>query len=195
MQYEALHQEITNRIGCLSQEEFDKIISFTKRVKVERGQRLVIEGRANKTMFFVLKGLAYSYKRLGDGKIQVIKFADEGNWISDLESFTVNAPAFLTVETLECCDMLTMTNEDCNLACGVSPQFQRYMQLLYEWCSKNLLRQLSGFLSNEAQIRYDQLLEERPELLQRVPQYLIASYLGILPSSLSRIRGNRNLIY
>jgi hypothetical protein len=72
-----------------------------------------------------------------------------------------------------------------------SPAFETYFRILIQTAYANLLVQLSDIYSQDAKAKYNRLREQYPDLLQRVPQYLIASYLGILPSSLSRIRNQK----
>jgi CRP-like cAMP-binding protein len=194
MELAGLYQDINNWVGGISKEEFERIRPYFKLVTTNKKQSLIAAGGLNNKMFFVESGLVYSYKTLDNGQIRVITFAKEADWISDLESFLSGNRAQLSVETLEASSLWSISKEDCDLARGKSPKFSDYITILYEVCAKNLLSQLSEVLSKDAQHRYNQILTERADLLQRAPQYLIASYLGVLPSSLSRIRNSRKVI-
>jgi CRP-like cAMP-binding protein len=195
MELAGLYQDINKWVEGISEEEFERIRPYFKLLTTNKKQSLITAGDLNNKMFFVESGLVYSYKTLDSGQIRVITFARETDWISDLESFLSGTRAQLSVETLEASSLWSITKEDCDLARAKSPKFSDYIHILYELCAKNLLSQLSQMLSKDAQHRYDQILTERADLLQRAPQYLIASYLGVLPSSLSRIRSNRKVIY
>ncbi|RDB07884.1 Crp/Fnr family transcriptional regulator [Runella aurantiaca] len=195
MELDGLYQDINNKVGSMTKAEFESIRPCFKRMTTMRKQILVAEGDFNNKLFFVEKGLAYNYKTLDDGQIRVITFARENEWISDMESFISGNKAQLTVETFEASSLWFLSKEDWELACIKSPKISVYSHLLYSQCTKNLYSQVSELVSKDAEARYSQILTNMPDLLQRVPQYLIAAYLGILPSSLSRIRSSKKVIY
>lgn len=195
MDLNGLYQDINNKVGSMTEAEFESIRLCFKPLTTIKKQILVAEGDFNNKLFFVVKGLVYNYKTLDDGQIRVITFARENEWVSDLESFITGNKAQLTVESFEASSIWFLTKEDWELACGRSPKFAEYSHLLYSQCTKNLYSQVSELVSKDAEERYSQILTDKPDLLKRVPQYLIASYLGILPSSLSRIRSNKKVIY
>ncbi|HLP52320.1 MAG TPA: Crp/Fnr family transcriptional regulator [Chitinophagales bacterium] len=191
MELDGLYQDINNKVGGMTREEFESIRPHFKHLTTRKKHMLVAEGYINNKLFFVEHGLAYNYKTLENGQTRVITFARENEWISDMESFISGDVAQLNVETLESCSIWTLTKEDWELVCMKSPAMMEYSNLNYALCTKILYAQLSGLLSKDAEARYLQLLKDKPDLIQRVPQYLIASYLGILPSSLSRIRSSK----
>jgi hypothetical protein len=84
-----------------------------------------------------------------------------------------------------------MTRTDWENAMRKSPAFETYFRILMQTAYANVLVQLSDIYSQDAKAKYNRLREQYPDILQRAPQYLIASYLGILPSSLSRIRNQK----
>lgn len=164
---------------------------FFTRLAIEKKHTLISEGHFNKQAFFVEQGLLFSYKTLQNGDIQVIQFGKEGHWISDLYSYISGSRALFSVESLEPCILWGITKEAGDLAMQQSHAFETYLRLLFQSAYANCLIQLSDIYSQEAEEKYKRLQKEQPDLLQRVPQYLIASYLGILPSSLSRIRNKK----
>jgi CRP-like cAMP-binding protein len=171
--------------------EFDSIAPHFEFLTVGKKEKLISEGQyANKT-FFIQKGLLYSYKTLDSGEIQVVRFAKENHWIGDLNSFLTGSKALFSVETIEPSELWVMTRSGWENALRQSPAFETFFRILIQTAYANLLVQLSDIYSEDAQAKYDRLRDQYPDLLQRAPQYLIASYLGILPSSLSRIRNKK----
>ena len=135
--------------------------------------------------------MLFSYKQLDNGDEQVIQFAKENHWISDLYSFLSGSGALFTVQALEDCEVYELSKADLDKICGQYNQIETYYRLNIQNAYVNILLRLSNVYSTDAEAKYNELRAGQPELLQRVPQYLIASYLGILPSSLSRIRNKR----
>jgi CRP-like cAMP-binding protein len=175
----------------VNENEFDLIAPHFKFETICKKQKLVAEGHYTDKAFFIQKGLLFSYKTLDSGDIQVVRFAKENFWIGDLNSFLMGAKALFTIEALEPSELWSITRAGLEHAMKNSPGFETYFRILIQTAYANLLVQLSDIYSQDARAKYNRLREQYPDLLQRVPQYLIASYLGILPSSLSRIRNQK----
>ncbi|GAA4492737.1 hypothetical protein GCM10023172_00360 [Hymenobacter ginsengisoli] len=183
----SLYQNIEAKIGLIAA-DFEVIAArFTPRA-IPRQALLTVESEKNDKMFFVEKGLLFSFKTLVDGERQVIQFAKEHYWMADLCSFFSGSPALFSIQALEKCELWEITKRDFNLVCQQFPAMGTFFRLNFQTSYVNTLIRLSDAYSTDAEQRYVHLMETQPDLLQRVPQYLIASYLGILPSSLSRIR-------
>lgn len=135
--------------------------------------------------------MLYTYKTLEDGNTQVIQFAKENNWISDLFSFFSSKKSLFTVQALEDCQLLSITKKQFDTICESHPKMETFFRLVFQSAYINTLKRLSDSYSEDAETKYNQCISQHPEIIQRVPQYLIASYLGILPSSLSRIRNKK----
>ena len=174
-----------------AEKEFESIVHYFTYETIDKKQKLVTEGHYTDKAFFIQKGLLFSYKTLDRGDIQVVRFAKENFWIGDLNSFLRGAKALFTIEALEPSELWSITKESLEHAMKISPGFETYFRILIQTAYANLLVELSDIYSQDAKAKYDRLRENYPDLLQRVPQYLIASHLGILPSSLSRIRNQK----
>ena len=174
-----------------AEKEFESILHYFKYETIDKKQKLLTEGHYTDKAFFIQKGLLFSYKTLDSGDIQVVRFAKENFWIGDLNSFLTGAKALFTIEALEPSELWSITKESLEHAMKCSPAFETYFRILIQTAYANLLVELSDIYSQDAKAKYNRLREHYPDLLQRVPQYLIASYLGILPSSLSRIRNQK----
>jgi len=187
---ETLYNSIVSK-AAVTKAEFESIAQYFKYETIDKKQKLVTEGHYTGKAFFIQKGLLFSYKTLDNGDIQVVRFAKENFWIGDLNSFLTGAKALFTIEALEPSELWSMTKEGLEFAMKSSPAFETYFRILIQTAYANLLVELSDIYSQDARAKYNRLREHYPDLLQRVPQYLIASYLGILPSSLSRIRNQK----
>jgi CRP-like cAMP-binding protein len=187
---EALFKSVLSK-APMTEDEFHSITHLFKYETIGKKQKLVTEGHYTDKAYFIQKGLLFSYKTLDTGDSQVVRFAKENFWIGDLNSFMTGAKALFTIEALEPSELWSMRRSDWELLMKDSPAFETYFRILIQTAYANLLVQLSDIYSQDAKAKYKRLREQYPDLLQRVPQYLIASYLGILPSSLSRIRNQK----
>ena len=190
IQAETLFKSIAAKAPAI-ENEFESIADYFKFETIGKKEKLVTEGHNTDKAFFIQKGLLFSYKTLDSGDIQVVRFAKENFWIGDLNSFIMGAKALFTIEALESSELWSMRRSDWEYLMKNSTAFETYFRILIQTAYANLLVQLSDIYSQDAKAKYNRLREQYPDLLQRVPQYLIASYLGILPSSLSRIRNQK----
>ncbi len=161
---------------------------LTPRVFLKK-QFLVDAGSDCRYLYFIDKGACCSYVTDGKAELHVVSFGLEGHWVSDLYSFFSGQPAIYTVEALEDCQVLALGRENFQKACDHIPLFERYFRVLIQNAYVATQHRLAKSYSEEAEQRYLELTQKHPGLVNRVPQYLLASYLGIKPQSLSRIRG------
>jgi len=105
-------------------------------------------------------------------------------------SFFSGNQAIFNVETLEPSTLFAMKHVDFKKACEQIPKFEMFFRILVQNGYLSSLQRIANSFSEDAEQRYLMLIKNHPNLLQRVPQYLVASYLGIKPQSLSRIRQN-----
>lgn len=149
---------------------------------------LAEEGQFCKYVYFILKGSAYSYLINEKGEKSVIQFALEGYWITDHYSFFSGQSGIYTIETLEDSDVLVINKESYEAICKESHLLEHFFRILIQNAFINLQYRLAKTNSEEARKRYLEFSKKYPHFIQRIPQYLIATYLGIKPQSLSRIR-------
>ncbi len=190
MNIQSLYENINAKIS-ISLVEFELFADCFKAKSIRKKGKLIEEGKSNNKLFFVEKGLLYSYKQLDNDATQVIQFAKENYWISDLYSFLSASKALFTLLTLEDCEVWEISKTDLDKICNQHHLVETFYRLNIQNAYVSTLLRLSNVYSANAEEKYNEIRNVQPDLLQRVPQYLIASYLGILPSSLSRIR-NKN---
>jgi CRP-like cAMP-binding protein len=149
---------------------------------------LIEEGKVCNHIYFLTEGSCYSSFKDETGEEHAIQFALEGYWISDLYSFFSGKKAIYTIQALETTKVLVLNKESFQKACDTMPAFDRYFRLLIQNAFVALQYRLAKTNSESAENRYNEFAALYPQFVQRIPQYLIASYLGIQPQSLSRIR-------
>ena len=185
-----LYSNINSKVP-ISLEDFQELATYFKPLTVKKKSTLIQEGEYNDRLFFVEKGLLYLYKEQQDGDNQVIQFAKEDYWVSDLCSFFSGSRALFSIQALEDSTLYTLSKNHFDAVCLNYPHMETFFRLSFQSAYVNTLIRLSDTYSQDTETKYTRIRDESADLIQRVPQYLIASYLGVLPSSLSRIR-NKN---
>jgi len=170
--------------------EWDTCKYLFKRQEVPAKTILLQEGQISRTMFFIEQGCLRTWAN-NDGREITTQFFFEGDKVSSIESFRTNQPSLYSIESIEPCILQTISQQDFQHALDDLPELKKELQ---EHLFKRLLssqKTFYSYLKNNPQQRYEELIEEYPHILKRVPQHYIASYLGITPVSLSRIRNRR----
>lgn len=186
---EALKRNIELKLEhSIEEKHFNMLLQLMSEKTFEKKEFLVKEGNTNKTIYFIEEGSCYSYLSESNGEKQVVQFAIEGNWISDLFSFFNEKTAIYSIEALEKINALALNQQNFKFACDTIPWFDRFFRILIQNAYCSLQYRLAKTNSQEIEARYQEFTKIHPHYIQRIPQYLIASYLGVKPQSLSRIR-------
>jgi CRP-like cAMP-binding protein len=172
----------------LTEDEQEICKSLLVSKKLRKKQYLLQEGDVAKYSAFVEKGALRSYTIDDKGSEHIIQFAIEGWWISDIYSFLTGEPSTYNIEALEDCELLTLTKAAQEELVEKVPKFERYLRILMQGAYIALQRRMTGTLVHTAEEKYLSLTKAYPDIIQRVPQHMIASYLGVTPETLSRIR-------
>ncbi len=152
-----------------------------------KGELVIKPGMVCKHVSYVNKGLLRSYY-LVDGKEIITSFFAEACYFSDYESFLSRKPAVMYSEAIEDTEAVDLNYADLQSLYTAHPQCERVGRLVAEELFVHLSNRNSSFLLDTPEQRYARLLQECDPIVQRIPQYMIASYLGITPEALSRIR-------
>ena len=164
------------------------IDSEAKIQSIKKGEFIQREGANNSHAFFVKKGLLRSYTIDDKGKEHIFMFATEGWMIGDIESHEFNQPAKLFIDCVEDSEVITFDRDLLKKTDLSKDQLNRNNNMLLRRVAV-LQRRVIMLMSSTAKERYEFFLETYPEIPNRIPQRMIASYLGITPQALSTIRG------
>ena len=146
------------------------------------------EGDVCNRLAFVEKGALYTYSVDEKGAQHVIQFAFEGWWISDQYSFLTGEPSRYNIDALEDCELLLLTKNSEEDMMKKIPKLERYFRILLQNSMIASQKRIAGALGKSAEERYSEFIIGCPIVPQRVPQHMLASFLGITPETLSRIR-------
>ena len=184
---EAALQTHINEMIALSDEEFAAIRPYFERRSYKKHQYLLQAGDAAPYEFFVLKGLLKASYSDPAGKVHILQFALEGWWISDVTAFNLHTPALLSIDCVEDAQVLFISFDKKEQLCAASRKMEYFFRKKYTAGNAALQRRLLFLLSASATERYQLLLQQYPELYQRVPKSLLAAYLGVTRETLSRL--------
>lgn len=172
----------------ISDADYTAFRSMMFEKQFDKKELLAEEGTLCNYIYFIEQGSAYSFITDIKGDKHAIQFALEGYWISDLYSFYSGRKSIYTIETIEPVNVLMLNKESFEKACCSIPMIDRFFRILIQNAYVALQYRLAKTNSEDAEHRYAEFSKNYPDFTQRIPQYLIASYLGIKPQSLSRIR-------
>lgn len=180
-----------NSIVTLNEEEKAIIKDLARERTILRRQMLHRAGDISHSTAFVVSGCLRSYAVDHNGFEHIIQFAAENWWISDMYSFTKNEPSELNIDALLDTEVLLL-NRSCQLSIfDRIPKMERYFRILTENAlAASNLRTLD-YLSLPAKTRYQKFCDFYPSLINSIPQKYIASYIGITPEFLSKLRSER----
>ena len=185
--FDRLREHVRRQIP-LSDDEFPFCTSLMVPKRIRKDTYLLQEGEHSKYLAFVTKGCLRQYTIGRKGEEHIVQFATEGWWISDLYSFLTGRETASFIDALEDSDLLLLDAASYEKLCTTVPKFERYFRILLQNNYIATHRRVVASLSLSAEERYLQMLQESPGIVQRVAQRHIASYLGITPEALSRIR-------
>lgn len=158
--------------------------------RLGKGDHLLRVGEVAGEVFFVSTGLLrYYYLDPETGTERTGQFFDEGRVMTDAESYLTQTPARQSIEALEASEVLCLPRGALLRAYAADHAIERYGRLMVEEALTGSQRRAARLLTLGPEELYRAFVAARPEVARRVPQYLIASYLGITPEGLSRIRG------
>ena len=182
-----LFQKLDEKIR-LTEDEKAQVKTFFLPKKLRRKQYLLQEGDPCKYVAFVEKGMLRSYTIDDKGLEHIMQFAFEGWWIADQYSFLTGEPSLYNIDALEDCELLLLSRDAEEEMMEKIPRMERFFRILLQNNLIAMQRRIISSLSRTAEEKYKELIVSCPTIPQRVPQHMMASYLGITPETLSRIR-------
>jgi CRP-like cAMP-binding protein len=172
----------------ITNEQFDLISGNLVLKKIKKDSMLLREGDVCSQVFFVAKGLLRAYTIDSFGKEHIIQFGPEHSWVSDRNSFYFNLPSMFYIDAIEDSEIVFINKEFYEKSEQIIPGFNSFSVMILHNFIRFMQKRISLLLGATAEQRYLDFIELYPNLTLRVPQWMIASYLGITPESLSRVR-------
>lgn len=183
-------KHLKNKILSYTQvddEHLDYWLQVYQKIELKKGETLVSPGQLVKHFYYVAKGCIYYYK-LEDGEQKVLEFYTDDVFFTDLPAYVKGTPSNYYLKASEATIVYAIQKSDAENSFEKSHQLERFGRLSMQEAFMKIFTRVERLSSRSNEERYLRLLEKRPDLMQRVPQYLIASYLGLTPVGLSKIR-------
>jgi len=170
------------------EEEFDFILNHFHFKRLKKKQFLLEENHVCKYMAFILKGSMCKYYIDENGAEHIVNLYIENWWASDRESFVDSTPTDYYIEAYEDCEVLLISRKNLLKLCNESSIFQELVFLLDEKNAIATQKRIIASISFQAVKRYEDFIKRHPYFVQRFPQHIIASYLGVTKDTISRVR-------
>lgn len=175
------------KFGALSLPEKEAIIESSQVKKVEKGALLLKEGQFRENSYFILKGCVRQYSVV-EGIERSTRFFVEDEWVISGNEVSESTGAMFNWICMEDCILVIGNEEKAQALFRNFPRLETISRKIVETAFSEIQKGLISYYSKTPEQRYLTLLQNHPSILQRVPQYHIASYVGVKPESLSRIR-------
>lgn len=185
--FSQFREHLSKRIA-ISDEDFEIVCSYATIVHVKKKQLFLAAGDVCKHEAYIVKGVMREFMTDDKGHEHVVQLAFDDWWIADMMSFITGQPANYSIEALEDCEIILFDREKENEFLDRFPQFERFFKILIQNAFVALQQRMISNMSHSAEQRYLNLIKKFPQLELRVAQHHIASYLGITPEALSRIK-------
>ncbi len=186
--YELFFHSFTEKQIMLDPEEVELIKNYLTPKKLRRKQYLLQEGDVCKAIAFVEKGSLRAYSIHASGAEHIIQFAIEGWIISDLFSFLTGEPATYNIDAIEDAELVLISKTAHEELLQKLHKYETYTRLQITGAYLAMQKRLNSINTSSLEERYLDFITLYPNIVQRVPQHMIASYLGLPPETLSRIR-------
>lgn len=172
----------------ISDDAFAEILTFFEIKSVSKKENLLTEGQICRYHFFVLDGLLRKFYVNEKGVEQTLEFAIETWWITDNMAYEHQQATEFYIQAVEPSEVLYITQGNQEKLLQTFPEMERYFRFVYQRAYAAAQMRIKFLYSLSKDEFYFHMLERHPEFVQRVPQYLIASFLGFTPEYLSEIR-------
>ena len=161
--------------------------------RFRKRQFILQEGDISRYETFIIKGITRTYKTDEKGQEHIVQFGPEDWWIGDMYSFLSDTPSVYNIECIEDTEVFQITKANQEKLFNQVPKMERHFRILLQNAFIALTKRVASSLTKSAGERYEEFKTTYPHIDNRVPNHQIASYLGITPQSLSRIRGKNNV--
>ncbi|NCD70112.1 Crp/Fnr family transcriptional regulator [Mucilaginibacter agri] len=185
--FEVFRKYLDSRIS-LTDEQFDRITSVATLKKLRKKQYLLQQGDVWRFNAFIQKGCVRVYTVDDKGLEHVLSFAQENWWTGDRESLLTGNPAKFNVDAIEDSEIVLIAKPDFDLICKEIPVFNDMVHDIIQRSFVASQNRIHASISYTAEEKYLDFVKKYPDFAVRIPQHMIASYLGVTAETLSRVR-------
>ena len=175
----------------LDDQEAAVLTTHVRHRQLKKKEFLLREGQICTANYFVLKGCVRMYFIREDGVEQITQFAIENWWITDFQSLDWQQPSRFYIQSIEPAGLAVLDRDSIPLLCDRLPQIDRYLRLVVQRAFAAAQQHRFFMQSDTSEERYLRFTNGFPEFIQRIPQYMVASYLGFTPEFISKLKSRR----
>lgn len=175
----------------ISSEDCSEILKYFTVIEAAKKQNLLVEGKISKSNYFVSKGCLRLFFINEKGVEQTIQFALENWWLADYTSFSLQKPSDFYIQAVENSELLALDFSSQEELLHRFPQMERYFRLIHQRAHAASQFRIKSLYGVSREKLYHMFNKRYPEFVRRIPQYLLASFLGFTPEYLSEIRAKR----
>ncbi len=175
----------------ISEAELELFQAHVTAEKIKKKEFLLKEGELCKSRYFISKGCLRLYYIDHKGNEQIIHFAIDNWWITDYESLINKIPSKLYIQATEDTELLVLSERNFEELCAKLPKTERFFRTILEKTYIAFQKRMEYMYSFSGEELFEHFVSSNPEFVQRVPQYMIASYLGMTPEFVSKIKASK----
>lgn len=168
--------------------ETEIIDAVFHKIKVKKGETLLNTGEIASSKYYIIEGCLRSYHIDLDGREHTVQFGIKDWWITDFTAFFTTEKAITTIEVIQDATLYKISKQDKDFLYNQIPKIDRFFRIKLEKSFATFQKRILANLSLSATERYTNFMETYPNVVKKIKNYHIASYLGITTESLSRIR-------
>ncbi len=180
--------EHINQFSTIRESEFERILSYFDLLHIPKKTLILEAGTLCRNNFFVIKGCLNMFFNNERGTERTVQFAIENWWITDYLAFQKNQITDFNIQAIENCEVLSISTDKQNELLEEFPQLEKYFRGIFQTAYGASLMRMKYIFDLSKEEIYFHFTEQFPQFAQRVPQYLIASFLGLTPEYVSEIR-------
>jgi CRP-like cAMP-binding protein len=187
--FESLRNYITQySTALMADDQFEQICAVFQPRSFRKKQYFLQEGEVSKHFGFIVKGAMRQYRVDDKGVEHILNLSIENWWVGDRESWAMLTPSIYTIDAWEDTELLLLTKADMLKLAQEIPAFNEMVRKMDEMHFIAAQKRTNAIVSLPADERYTDFINNYPDLVQRFPQHIIASYLGLSKETLSRVR-------
>jgi CRP/FNR family transcriptional regulator len=180
-----------NKFVSLDEAEVDKVGASVNLITLKKKQLILEPDEICSANYFVSKGCMRLYFINRNGQAQITQFGIENWWITDYWSWETSQPSNYYIQAIEDAELISINKKTYEELLLQVPKVERYFRIILQKTHAATMRRLEYFRDQTDEERYHHFITLFPGFVQRIPQYMLASYLGFTPQFLSKIRGKK----